>query len=141
MDKVADGRLYLGGSFCAADSGRTAPVYEKATGAQIGTYALGAAVDVDRAVAAARAAQPAWAALSGAERAAYLRRFADYLQANFADLVEQSIRETGGVRYKAEDEVGTSIRQLAISAVQATQTAGDILQPYKAGKLSLSRAV
>ena len=141
MDKVADGLLYVGGSFRAADSGRTAPVYEKATGAQIGSYALGAASDVDKAVAAARAAQPAWAALSGADRAAYLRKFADYLQANYDDLVEQSIRETGGVRYKAEDEVGTSIRQLAISAVQATQTAGDILQPYKAGKLSLSRAV
>ena len=141
MDKVADGLLYVGGSFCAAESGRTAPVYEKATGARIGSYALGAAADVDKAVAAARAAQPAWAALSGAERAAYLRAFADYLQANHDDLVEQSIRETGGVRYKAEDEVGTSIRQLAISAVQATQTAGDILQPYKAGKLSLSRAV
>ena len=70
MDKVADGLLYVGGSFCAAESGRTAPVFEKATGAQIGTYALGTAVDVDRAVRAARDAQPAWAALAGAARAA-----------------------------------------------------------------------
>ncbi|GAB3904699.1 benzaldehyde dehydrogenase [Kibdelosporangium lantanae] len=37
--------------------------------------------------------------------------------------------------------MGTSIRQLAISSVQATENAGDILPPYKQGKLSLSRAV
>ena len=43
--------------------------------------------------------------------------------------------------YENEDEVGTAIRQLTISAVQATENAGDVLPPYKAGKLSLSRAV
>ncbi|MEZ0075730.1 aldehyde dehydrogenase family protein [Planotetraspora sp. GP83] len=133
--------LYIGGEFRPAASGRSAPVHEKATGAQIGAYALGDGVDVDRAVAAARAAQPGWAALSAPERAAYLRRFGDRLQERYEDLVALSMRETGGVRAKAEDEVSTSIRQLAISAVQATENAGDILPPYKAGKLSLSRVV
>ncbi|AHH94559.1 aldehyde dehydrogenase family protein [Kutzneria albida] len=141
MDKVGDGQLYLDGAFCAAESGRTGPVHEKATGRQIGSYALGGADDVDRAVRAARAAQPGWAALSAPQRAGHLRAFAEVLQARYPELVEQSIRETGGVRAKAEDEVGTSIRQLHISAVQATENAGDILPPYKQGKLSLSRAV
>ena len=138
MDK---GRLYVGGVFRPAASGGSGVVEEKATGARIGTYAQGQAEDVDAAVAAARAAQPGWAALSAPERAGYLRGFAAYLQDNYEDLVALSMRETGGVRAKAEDEVGTSIRQLAISAVQATENAGDILPPYKAGKLSLSRAV
>jgi benzaldehyde dehydrogenase (NAD) len=136
-----DGRLYIDGAFVPAASGRTGVVEEKATGKQIGSYAQGAAEDVDRAVAAARAAQPGWEALSAPERASYLRRFAGYLEAHQEELVEQSIRETGGVRAKAEDEVGTSIRQLALSAVQAGEHAGDILPPYKQGKLSLSRAV
>src|SRR5882724_6098096 len=49
---------------------------------------------------------------------------------------------SGPVHAKATGEqVGTAIRQLAISAVQATENAGDILPPYKAGKLSLSKAV
>jgi benzaldehyde dehydrogenase (NAD) len=136
-----DGRLYIDGAFVPAASGRTGVVEEKATGRPIGTYALGAAEDVDRAVSAARAAQPGWAALSAPERAAYLRRFCGYLEEHYEKLVEQSMRETGGVRAKAEDEVGTSIRQLALSAVQVSENAGDILPPYKAGKLSLSRAV
>jgi benzaldehyde dehydrogenase (NAD) len=136
-----DSRLYIDGAFSAAASGRVGAVHEKATGVRIGGYALGGAADVDRAVAAARAAQPGWAAVSAPERAAALRRFAGYLQDHYEELVAQSMRETGGVRAKAEDEVSTSIRQLAISAVQATENAGDILPPYKAGKLSMSRAV
>ncbi|SEN84991.1 aldehyde dehydrogenase family protein [Actinacidiphila rubida] len=136
-----DGRLYIDGAFVPAASGRTEAVEEKATGKRIGGYALGGAADIDRAVAAARAAQPGWAALSAPERAAHLRRFGGYLEDHYDELVEQSMRETGGVRAKAEDEVGTSIRQLALSAVQVSEHAGDILPPYKAGKLSLSRAV
>jgi benzaldehyde dehydrogenase (NAD) len=136
-----DAQLYIDGSFGPAASGRSGAVHAKATGEQIGTYALGGRADVDRAVAAARAAQGGWAALSAPDRAALLVRFAAVLQDNYADLVAQSMRETGGVRAKAEDEVGTAIRQLAISAVQATENAGDILPPYKAGKLSLSKAV
>ncbi len=136
-----DGQLYIDATFQPADRGGTGVVEEKATGARLGTYALGDAADVARAVAAARAAQPAWAALSAPRRAEFLRRFAGYLREHYEDLVRQSMRETGGVRAKAEDEVSTSIRQLDISAVQATESAGDILAPYKAGKLSLSRAV
>ncbi|MFC4943730.1 aldehyde dehydrogenase family protein [Pseudonocardia sp. GCM10023141] len=133
--------LYIDGEFRAARSGRVGSVEEKATGREIGRFALGEAPDVDDAVAAARSAQPAWAALSAPERASYLRGFAAQLDARHGELVEQSMRETGGVRAKAEDEVGTSIRQLHISAVQASEPAGDVLPPYKAGKLSLSRTV
>ncbi|MEV4315462.1 aldehyde dehydrogenase family protein [Actinocrispum sp. NPDC049592] len=136
-----DAQLYIDGSFGPAARGRTAPVLAKATGQQIGTYALGEQEDVDRAVAAARAAQAGWAALAAPDRSALLLKFAAVLQDNYEELLAQSMRETGGVRAKAEDEVGTAIRQLAISAVQATENAGDILPPYKAGKLSLSRAV
>ncbi|MDH6219654.1 hypothetical protein M2283_006993 [Streptomyces pseudovenezuelae] len=134
-------QLYIDGTFRPASSGRTADVVEKATGAVIGTYALGGAADVGRAVAAARAAQPGWAELSAPERAACLGRMAEFLHEHHAELVEQSMRETGGVRAKAEDEVSTGIRQLRISVIQASENAGDLLPPYKAGKLSMSRAV
>ena len=135
------GQLYIDGQFAPAADGASGEVTEKATGRVIGSYARAGAADIDRAVAAARRAQPAWAARSAPARSARLRRFAEILQSRFAELVEQSMRETGGVRAKAEDEVGTSIRQLHISAVQAGENAGDLLPPYKADKLSLSRAV
>jgi benzaldehyde dehydrogenase (NAD) len=135
------GQLYIDGQFGPAADGASGEVTEKATGNVIGSYARARAVDVDRAVAAARRAQPGWAALSAPDRSARLRRFAEILETRFDELVEQSMRETGGVRAKAQDEVGTSIRQLHISAVQVGENAGDILPPYKADKLSLSRAV
>jgi benzaldehyde dehydrogenase (NAD) len=138
---MKDGQLYVDGSFRDPVGGRIGPVFEKATGARIGAYGRGDATDVDLAVRAARAAQPGWAALAAPERSRYLRRFAAYLETNYEELVQQSMRETGGVRAKAEDEVGASIRQLEISAVQAIESAGDLLPPYKAGKLSMSRAV
>jgi benzaldehyde dehydrogenase (NAD) len=139
--RPADNHVYIDGAWRPAASGEVGVVEEKATGTPIGGYALGDARDVDRAVAAARAAQPAWAALSAPDRAGHLRRMAEYLRDHYEELVTLSMRETGGVRAKAEDEVSTTIRQLDISAVQATENAGDILPPYKAGKLSLSRVV
>ncbi|MCW2878689.1 MAG: aldehyde dehydrogenase [Sphaerisporangium sp.] len=139
--RPADSHVYIDGAWRPSASGQVGVVEEKATGARIGCYALGDARDVDAAVAAARTAQPAWAALAASDRAGYLRRMAGYLQDHYEELVTLSMRETGGVRAKAEDEVSTSIRQLGISAVQATENAGDILPPYKAGKLSLSRVV
>ncbi|GAA0408529.1 benzaldehyde dehydrogenase [Microbispora corallina] len=139
--RPADSRLYIDGAWRPSASGQVGDVEEKATGARIGGYALGDERDVDEAVAAARAAQPGWAALAAPERASYLRKMADYLREHYEELVTQSMRETGGVRAKGEDEVSTGIRQLDISAVQATENAGEILPPYKAGKLSLSRVV
>ena len=53
------------------------------------------AAEVDTAVQAARAAQPRWAALSGAERARILRRAADILRARNDELAELETRDTG----------------------------------------------
>ncbi|GAA1664289.1 benzaldehyde dehydrogenase [Fodinicola feengrottensis] len=138
---LSDAALFIDGTFQPSRTGRVDAVMEKATDQPIGSYAQADAQDVDRAVAAARTAQPGWAALSAPQRSAYLTALAGYLDARQEELIVLSMRETGGVRLKAEDEVTTSIRQLRISAVQAVENAGDVLPPYKAGKLSLSRAV
>src|SRR5437868_14074781 len=50
---------------------------------------------VDRAVAAARLAAPGWAALPVAERAGWMRRLADGIEACFDDLVAVEIGATG----------------------------------------------
>ncbi|GIH98300.1 2-hydroxymuconic semialdehyde dehydrogenase [Planobispora takensis] len=50
---------------------------------------------VDRAVAAARAALPGWAALPVAERAAWTRRLGDAIEERFEDLVAAEIADTG----------------------------------------------
>src|SRR5690606_29270486 len=61
---------YVGGQWTAA--GETFTVVDPATGSELALATQGTGADVDRAVAAARAAQPAWEALGGHGRARWL---------------------------------------------------------------------
>ncbi|MGH3049521.1 MAG: aldehyde dehydrogenase family protein, partial [Gaiellaceae bacterium] len=60
---------WIAGARYAGESGRTGPVYNPATGEQSGAVDLASVEEVDRAVQAAKAAFPAWRALSLAKRA------------------------------------------------------------------------
>ena len=133
-------RAYIDGDFELA-SAEWIPVLDKAAGVPFGRYANSSAEQVDRAVTAARRAQPDWAATSSSTRQTIIRAFAAELEARHDELIALIIRETGGTAEKAEEELGQSITQLLNSATQLTENAGDILPPYKTGKISLSRAV
>jgi len=87
--------LYIGGHWVAPASTRLIGVENPATQAIIGHVPEGATADVDRAVAAAAAAFPAWAALSGAERGAYLQKVADGLKARQEELGRLIASEVG----------------------------------------------
>ena len=60
---------WIAGSSYAGRSGRSGPVYNPATGQQTGAVDFATAEEVDQAVRAAKAALPAWRALSIAKRA------------------------------------------------------------------------
>jgi betaine-aldehyde dehydrogenase len=66
-----------------------------ATGDVLGEFAIAGAAEVDRAVIAAKSAQVAWAAKTGAERARVLRHVADLLRANNAELARLESLDTG----------------------------------------------
>ena len=66
-----------------------------ATGESLGFVPIAGPQQVEDAVAAARAAQPHWAAASGAERARVLRRAAEILRARNDELAELETRDTG----------------------------------------------
>jgi len=75
------------------------------TGESVGTVPSCTAEDVAAAVERARAAQAEWAATPVAERADVLRRFADAVTANRADLLDIVQVETGKARFDALEEV------------------------------------
>jgi benzaldehyde dehydrogenase (NAD) len=131
---------YIDGDF-ERGAGEWLPVLDKAAGLPFGRYADCSAAQVDRAVAAAVRAQPGWAAVSANDRSAIIRAFAAELERRYDELVTLIIRETGGTAEKAAEELGQSITQLLNSATQLTENAGEILPPYKVGKISLSEAV
>ncbi len=71
---------FIGGAWAPPASGRYFETRNPARGEVLARVADGEAEDADRAVAAARAAQPAWAALGGHERARYLYAIARQVQ-------------------------------------------------------------
>ena len=74
--------LFIGGEWVAAHSGQTITSINPANGEVLGAVPLADEQDVNRAVAAAKAAFPAWAALPVTRRAEYLRRLADAVDRN-----------------------------------------------------------
>ena len=68
--------LFIGGEWIAAESTATITSINPANGEVLGAVPLAGDADVDRAVAAAKAAFPSWAAMPAAQRADCLRRLA-----------------------------------------------------------------
>jgi betaine-aldehyde dehydrogenase len=66
-----------------------------ATGEVLATIKVAGPAEIDAAVEAARGAQRAWAARTGAERGRILRRAADILRSRNAELAELETRDTG----------------------------------------------
>ena len=86
---------YIGGGFVSHDSGEWVDVLEPATGAAFARAPLSGRTDVDRAVEAARSAQPGWGGLTHAERASWLDKIADALEDRHEDVAMLESRDTG----------------------------------------------
>ncbi|MGP1674080.1 MAG: aldehyde dehydrogenase family protein [Candidatus Limnocylindrales bacterium] len=93
--------LYIDGAWVAPRNANRIDVIDPATEGVIGRIPSATAEEVDAAVRAAAAAQPAWAATAVAERAAALRRIADELTARTGPLLDLLIREIGTPRQLA----------------------------------------
>lgn len=78
-----------------AQGGETREVLDPATGEHIGDAPVQDVAALEAAIDTAEAAQPAWAALSDAERSAYLNRAADAIEAAAEPLAELLSREQG----------------------------------------------
>ncbi|MBL6428668.1 MAG: betaine-aldehyde dehydrogenase [Maritimibacter sp.] len=86
---------FIDGAYVEDDSGTPIPVIYAATGEQIATVHAATPALVDRAIAAAKRAQPAWAAMSGTERGRILRRAADLIRERNRELSELETLDTG----------------------------------------------
>ncbi len=88
---------------------RRAPVFDPAAGAPIAEVALGSRAEVDRAVAAANAAWPAWRDTPPLKRARVLFKLKAELDARHGDLAALITREHGKVLSDAKGEVARGI--------------------------------
>jgi acyl-CoA reductase-like NAD-dependent aldehyde dehydrogenase len=101
-------RLYIGGAFARAASGRTFSVHG-ADGAFLARAALAADRDARDAVVAARGAFPAWSRASGYERSLALYRVAEVMAAHREAFAAQLSRAGGGSAEAAAAEVDGAV--------------------------------
>jgi aldehyde dehydrogenase (NAD+) len=128
--------LYINGEWRTARGGARFPVYNPATGEVWAEVADASRADAAEAIAAAKAAQPAWAALPHSQRARLLARAGEILEARQKEIQEVIVDEGGSWIGKAMFETGYSAGVYRAAAAAAYQVNGEIL-PSDIGKLSL----
>ncbi|WP_336800189.1 aldehyde dehydrogenase family protein [Kaistia sp. MMO-174] len=102
--------FYIDGSWVAPVTPATAEVINPATEQPAGKIGLGSAADVDRAVAAARRAFPAFSATSREERLALFTRIVESFKARRADMAKAVTAEMGAPAWLAwEIQTASSI--------------------------------
>ncbi len=106
---TADVHHFIGGRAVAGTSGRHQAVYNPATGAVARQVALAGTAEVDAAVAAARAAFPAWADMPPIRRARVLNRFLQLMNQHRDTLAATITAEHGKVFSDAQGEVSRGI--------------------------------
>ncbi len=88
-------RMWIGGKWVDAVSGKTYSIVNPATGEEIAQVPLGDRVDVDKAVNAARSAFPVWSKKSQTERSGIMMRIAQAIREHAKELGELDILEHG----------------------------------------------
>ena len=131
--KIFTGRWQL-------SKGGTREVIEPATGTPLTEVGIADAEDVREACRSAAAAQAEWAATPAEQRAAVLRRAAQFLEAHTEQLRGWIVRETGCIPPKADFELHFVTNILIEAAAIATQPPGQML-PSSAKRLSFARRV
>jgi malonate-semialdehyde dehydrogenase (acetylating) / methylmalonate-semialdehyde dehydrogenase len=96
---------WISGAAYRGQSGRTGPVYNPATGTQSGAVDFATVEEVDRAVQAAKAAFPAWRALSLAKRAELMFAIRELLHERREEIAKILTAEHGKVLSDAMGEV------------------------------------
>ena len=109
---------FIGGKRVAGTSGRTADVFNPATGEVQAQVALASADELTAAVANAKAAQPAWAATNPQRRARVMMKFIELLNRDMDKLAEVLSREHGKTIPDAKGDVqrGLEVAEFCIGA-------------------------
>ncbi len=124
---------YIGGKVVAGTSGRHQDVYNPATGAVSGKTALANSAEVDKAVAAAQAAFPAWADTSPLRRARIMFKFLELMNHHRDDLARLITAEHGKVFTDAQGEVTRGIEILEFATGIPQLLKGDFTEQVSTG--------
>ena len=117
---------WIDGQAREASTRRWLDVFDPATGTPFAQVADGSAEDVEAAVTAAAGAFPAWSSVPNDERARWLEKLADALEARLDDFAHAESRDGGKPFALARDvEIPRAISNLRFFAHAATQFASE----------------
>ncbi len=120
-------KMWIGGEWVDAESGKTFQTHNPANGDIVAEVPLAGLPEVDKAVAAARKALPAWSKKSQAERSAVVVQIADAVRAHTEELARLELLEHGATQFVAPIMVSTSAAQLELAAAGARTHMGCVL--------------
>jgi succinate-semialdehyde dehydrogenase/glutarate-semialdehyde dehydrogenase len=127
--------MFIEGDWADAADGATIEATSPATGESLGPVAEGSREDARRAIAAANAAFPAWAARTGFERAELLHRVADACERRRDELARICALDQGKpLKAEAEGEVGELIEFFRMAAEDAKRLEGRIPESAAPGR-------
>jgi malonate-semialdehyde dehydrogenase (acetylating)/methylmalonate-semialdehyde dehydrogenase len=124
---------YIGGKWVPAETGDALDVRDPASGELLGRAPLSTREDVDHAVAAARAAFPAWRATPAVERARVLFRLKALLERDKEDLARSLTREHGKIVPEARGEIQRGIENVEHACGIPTLLMGETLEDIARG--------
>ena len=130
--QLLTGRVLIGGRWLAGDA--THEVLNPATGTTLGTVPNMGAPETRRAIEAASAAFPAWAALTAKERAVILRRWYELLMANQEDLATIMTAEQGKPLAESRGEIAYAAAFIEWFAEEGKRLYGDVIPGHQADK-------
>ncbi len=124
---------WIGGQRVAGTSGRTGPVYNPSLGRQTSEVDLASVEEVDAAVQAAKAAFPAWRAMSIAKRAELMFRIRELLHERREEVARLLVAEHGKVLSDALGEVARGLEVVEFACGIPTLIKGEFTEQASTG--------
>lgn len=122
-------KMWIDGKFTDAGSGKTFTTRNPATAEEISQVPLGDASDVDKAVAAARKAFPAWSRKAQEDRSNIVNHIADTVEKHVDELVRLETLEHGSPTWLAQFMLKFAIGNIRFAASIGRNLTGQVLPP------------
>ena len=132
---MKDLKMYINGKFVESRSGKWIDVLNPSTKEVISRQPEGTIEDVNEALDAAKAAQPAWAALPAIQRAAYLNKIATGIRNRREEFIDIIMREQGKTLTWATVEVDVTADYFDYMATFARHIEGEIIPSDRPGEI------
>lgn len=124
---------FINGAWTPADSGKTFPVYNPATGELLAEVADCGVAETRRAIEAAEAALPEWRAKTAIARAALLRKWYDLVMEHIADLGLLLTLEQGKPVSEAKGEIRYGASFIEWFAEEGKRAYGEVIPAHMPG--------